>query len=183
MQIDRLPLLLKETSEFKALTSSNDIETSILDTSITNLKNNQYVLSANNDGIARYEKMIGIIPLDSDSLEDRQFRVFTKYNQQVPYTEKSLRSLLDTLIGKDGYTFNMDYQKQTLVLRVAIAQKSMYKTVETLLEECVPLNITLEMSLLYNQYSLLERFTHEQLEQFTHEQMREEVLTIGDRNN
>ena len=179
MQIRYIPYVLNETDEFKALTSTLDYINENLEKDVEELKNNQYILDSTEDGIARYEKMINVTPLDSDTLEDRRFRVFTKYNQQLPYTERSLRNLLDTLIGNDGYKLEINHLSHSITVRVELTARSMFKSVETLLEGYIPLNIYIDLSLLYNQHLKLGQFTHEQLTQFTHEQLREEVLING----
>lgn len=183
MQINYIPYVLKETDEFKALTSTLDYINANIEKDIADLKNNQYILDSTVGGIARYEKMVNVTPLDSDTLNDRRFRVMTKYNQQLPYTERSLRNLLDTLVGNNGYTLEIDHLSRRIIVRVELTAKSMFKTVGALLESYVPLNMIIDLSLLYNQYLTVEKLTHEQLEQFTQEQIREEALIDGDRNN
>lgn len=183
MQIRYIPYVLNETDEFKALASTLDYINENLEKDVEELKDNQYILSATEDGIAKYEKMINVTPLDSDTLEDRRFRVFTKYNQQLPYTERSLRNLLDTLIGNDGYKLEIDHLSHSISVGVELTARSMFKSIETLLEGYVPLNFYIDLKLLYNQYSAIQKSTHEQLTQFTHEQLREEVLINGNGNN
>lgn len=52
----------------------------------------------------------------------------------------------------------------------------MIDAVQELLEECLPLNVSINVMIMYNTYEVLEGFTYEELEKFTYEQLREEVL-------
>ena len=45
-----------------------------------------------------------------------------------------------------------------------------------MLEKMSPLNMLIDLSLLYNSHKILSGFTHRQLNQYTHKQLREEVL-------
>lgn len=174
MQIEYIPYILREIDEFKALTGAGDQTNSDIQEAIRDLKNNQYISDATESGIEKYERPLRISPLDSDTIFDRRFRVLTKYNQQLPYTERGLRNLLDTLVGKDGYTLQVDSENRKITARVELSAKSMLKTVGDLLENYVPMNFIIDLSLIYNQYGKLEVFTYEQLQQYTHEQLRED---------
>ncbi|CAI3658075.1 hypothetical protein CNEO4_2430002 [Clostridium neonatale] len=43
-------------------------------------------------------------------------------------------------------------------------------------EKMIPLNMVINISLLYNQNSLLKKYTHKQLSAYKHSQLRNEVI-------
>lgn len=149
---------------------------------IERILKNQFILEADEAGIRMYENMLQIQPLSSDSLENRRFRVLSKWNQYAPYTRITLRKKLATLCGEDGYTVEITEDKR-LIVRVELKSKSNYSEVKKLLEEIVPCNMVIDLDLLYNQYLALGKFTHRQLAAWTHEYIRNEVLLNGNGND
>ena len=54
--------------------------------------------------------------------------------------------------------------------------------VKEMLEEVIPANMEIDLSLLYNQHETLAKFTHKELAKYTHRQIREEVLSYVNEN-
>ena len=114
-------------------------------------------------------------PKSDDTLEDRIFRCLTKWNVCLPYNYAFLERKLKELCGTE-YAIDFDIPGQTMIVKIGIAQKNQYDSVVDILEEIVPCQIVLDISLLYNQHLTLAKFTHAQLAKFTHTQLRNEVL-------
>lgn len=176
MLISYLPPVLQEISEFKIIMENGDIEKEELAYKIKDLENDQYFLDATEKGIKRYENMLSILPKGTDTLEDRKFRLLSRYNQQLPYTKTVLERQLITLCGEDGYSINMDYDNLILTVKIKLTVKAMYNEVLNYLNNIVPLNVIINLMLMYNQHTTLAKFTHNQLKQYTHDQLRNEVL-------
>ena len=145
-----------------------EIENALLD---------QFLLSATERGIKRNEDMLHIVSMATEALETRRFRLFTRFNEQVPYTRPVLRNLLNTLLGENGYELTINAADKTLKIKIELTVKGMFEAVEQMLERITPQNMVLTVELRYNQYSLLAKYTHAQLAAFKHDQLRNEVLT------
>lgn len=81
-----------------------------------------------------------------------------------------------------GYTLDVDVEGFTVTVRLALTEKAAYEEVDGLLERIVPLNMIIDLSLLYNQHDLLASYTHSRLGLYTHDQLRNEdisTLTYG----
>ena len=115
-------------------------------------------------------------PQDTDSLEDRRFRVLSKWYDDYPYTYNDLIARLDNLLGKGNYTMVVLPDEMELKCLVELTRKQMYSDFEKLLDEIVPLNITIDIGLRYNQHETLNKLTHNYLKKYRHEQIRNEVL-------
>lgn len=139
--------------------------------------NNQYIITANEEGLARHEKMLNINVPETDSIETRRFRLLTRYQEQAPYTNSVLKEILDSLLGEDGYVMNRDVVCKELSVKIELTVKGQFDAVVVMLERITPQNMLLTVRLRYNQHSLLNQFTHAQLAALTHKQIREEVLT------
>lgn len=173
--INYLPPVLQDIKEFKVIMTCDDTENSELNYSIDNLYKDQFITTTE-IAIKRYESMLGIIPKGTDTLEDRRFRVLAIYNKRLPYTEIILKQNLTTFCGKDGYKLIIDYKGRLLTVKIALTAKSMYDTVKSYLESVIPMNLIIDLSLLYNQNKLFSKFTYGQLKAWTHKQLREDVI-------
>lgn len=175
-----LPSILLKTYEFPLLCDTEQREFDRLNTAVDEVLDAQFVSTAGERGIERYEQIFSIVPQDTDTLDERRFRVLAKINAQLPFSVRRLRQQLETLCGADGYKLELDGGKYTLTVKVALTAKRNQQAVEELLADIVPANMVCTTSLLYNQHADLTRFTHAQLALLTHFEIREEVLPDGE---
>ena len=177
---DYLPPVLLKTYEFPLLFDTEQPEIDRLHDAADAVLDAQFISTAGETAIARYEKIFGITPMDTDTLAERRFMVLAKINAQLPFSVRRLRQQLETLCGADGYKLELDGDRYTLTVKVALTAKRNQQAVEELLADVVPANMVCTTSLLYNQHSDLTRFTHAQLAALTHFAIREEVLPDGE---
>ena len=109
-----------------------------------NLKNNLFILTCNEKGISRFESIIGIVPLESDTLESRISRVFTRWNERLPYTFKFLLSKLNSLCGANNYIINRDINKYTMEITTHLELSGQVDELDRLLDGIIPANIELK---------------------------------------
>ena len=174
--LEYLPDYLKTYKELQQIMGTESIELQKLEDRHQNMIADGFIASCGSYGISRFEKLLGIVPLADDTLDTRKFRVQSKWNNRSPYHYAYLEEQLTILCGSDGYAVLFDREKQKLTVKVELVSKNMLDSVEEFLQNVVPCNLILETGLLYNQYSLLERFTYGELENFTYGQLREDVI-------
>ena len=177
---DYLPPILLKTYEFPLLCDTEQPEIDRLHDAADAVLDAQFISTAGETAIARYEKIFGITPMDTDTLAERRFKVLAKINAQLPFSVRRLWQQLETLCGADGYKLELDGDRYTLTVKVALTAKRNQQAVEELLADIVPANMVCTTSLLYNQHADLTRFTHAQLALLTHFEIREEVLPDGE---
>lgn len=177
---DYLPPILLKTYEFPLLCETEQPEFDRLAAAADAVLDAQFLSTAGEYAVSRYEKIFGVIPQDTDTLDERRFKVLTKINAQLPFSVRRLRQQLATLCGEDGYKLEVSGSKYTLNVKVALTAKRNQQAVEELLADIVPANMVCTTSLLYNPHSLLARLTHAQLAALTHRDIREEVLPLGE---
>ena len=158
-----LPDVLREILEFKELGKTTDERFAMLDQESKCVLNNSFISSLDDYGCCRWEKMLHLAKRDTDSIEDRRLRILTKFLNQLPYSEKRLLEMLEGLCGLDGYLLEL-------------GRKNQFNAVKKMLEEIVPLNLWLDVQLLYNTHRVVGGYTHRHLAQFTHRGLREEDL-------
>ena len=179
--IKYLPEFLRDIREYKAI-QTDAVEPEIVDLfqATEDALNDQFVESASEQGVSRYEKIVGIVPKATYSLEDRKFSILTRMNEHAPYTLTSLKQKLENLCGKDNYSVEEDVNHYTLKVRIALTARNNYNDVAVMLEKIVPANMIIDLSLMYNQHYVWGAYTHEQLKAYTHYQLRNEVINNGE---
>lgn len=177
--ISYLPEFLHDYKELEKLLEAQQPEVQVLEDDTEVLKNNQFIISTDEQGIKKFENMLGITALDDDLLDNRIFRVLSRWNNAIPYTVAVLKQKLETLCGADGYLLEIYNREYRVKVRVALKSKKNYKMVGGMLKEVIPANMVIDLSLLYNQHETLNKYTHRQLAEFTHKQIRNEVLNSG----
>lgn len=171
------PEFMTELKEFKALALAEQPEITAAQLVVRQIPDDFFVETLTEAGAERWEKMLGLTMAGDWAIEDRRFRIMTWFTEQAPFTFRRLKELLGTLCGEDGFTMSRDANMRSLIVRLAMTAKQNYRDVEALLERIVPANMTIDLSLLYNQYGLLAGLTHAQLAAYTHEQLRNEAIT------
>ena len=172
--INYLPGVLRDVREFKSLCNAENPEVDSVMVAIDSTLNNQFIGYLDDYGCARWESMLDIKPLDTDTLQERNFRILARVNEQLPYTYRSLEERLRDLCGEQGFTVDMDKARYILYVRIAQSAKKNFNAVVELLDRITPCNLILNVSLLYNQHSKIAGFTHAQLMKHTYAQVREE---------
>ena len=173
--IDYLPQVLKEVRELKLLLQSEQVEIANLWGLIDNVLNDQFVVDSTENGVGRWEKILGIIPKATESLDARKFRILSRLTEPVPPTMRTLKQQLEALCGKDGYSIELYNDSYTLKIRIALIAKSNFDDVGSLLQRVVPANMVIDLSF-HNQHLTLNQFTHAYLQTYTHNQLRNEVI-------
>ena len=97
--IDYLPPYLMVYKEIKAIMEAEQSEFEIVWPQAENVLNNQFVSDSSSIGIERMEKILGIIPKDTDTQDERKFRILVKLNEQLPYTLPVLEQQLKRMCG------------------------------------------------------------------------------------
>ena len=95
------------------------------------------------------------------------------------YTETTLRNKLDSVLGKDNYVLVVDLDKKLIECQVELTRRLMFKSVQELFEQMVPLDYLLSVVLRYNQHLTLHKFTHGQLKAYTHFSLRNDVMNAA----
>lgn len=168
--------VLRSIRVFQEIARSEEQEITLLLSVIDKTLDNMFIDTADEDGIARFEKIMGIIPADSDDLEVRRFRLQTKWNDQLPYTEEELHNRLKSLCGEGGYTLDISYNDYYLSVGVGLRSKENLTLVKDLLSNIVPCNIVVEAHLLYNTHAWLRELTHDALSALTYARIKDTPL-------
>ena len=174
--INYLPYVVRDYAEFQGITGAEQPEFETAWAAADDLLANQFIKTAGNLGLSRWEKILGITPKGTDTLDDRRFRVLARLNEELPYTLPQLRVILGTLCGAGNYSAEVVDGTYQLIVKIGLAAKNNFSDVESLLDRVVPQNMVVNLLQLYNTHAGLGRFTHAQLAAHTHDRLRNEVM-------
>lgn len=175
--LEYLPEVIRNIKEMQAHAAAEHPELSALWTANENAYNDQFLYTMGENGISRWEKMIGISPMGTDTLEDRRFRVINRLNAQLPYTYRMLESHLIQMCGENGYIMSYDKSTWTLTIKIALTSKKQFSEILDLVNQMIPMNIILEYDYLYNTHEQLGAYTYAQLSNYTYGGLRNEVIS------
>ena len=173
--IDYLPLCIQDFAEMTAIMDSEQVEIERLWGSSEDVLNDQFVVDATENGVKRWESILGLKPKATYTLDERKFNILARLNEQLPYTINALETMLTSLCGEGGYSLKIDNDKYTLLVKLSLLNEHNFEAVENLLDKIVPANIV-KTVLTFNTHRILAGYTHEQLVSLTHKEIREEVL-------
>lgn len=171
--IEYLPEFMREFKEMQYICKAEQIQCSALLNIINQLWENQFIETADEETISRWEKILGIHSLDTDSLEDRKFRLLKSIKLRFPYTNKVLDEYLTEICGKDNFSIEFFESELVLKVRIALSRKNQKNAVNEWLKKIIPANLLLDFSVLYNTHEDIKKYTHEALSKYSHLEIRE----------
>ena len=174
--VNYLPYFMQEYLEMQKIMEAEQSEIDNLWDAAESAFADQFIQDATENGVARWEAILGISPKDTDTLNERKFCIMAKLNQELPYTMRKLMQFLTNLCGADGYSVDMNPSEYKITIRLGLANKSSYKEVEKILKRMIPANMIPFIQIMYNSNTILSNYTHSQLAAYTHEYLRSEVL-------
>ena len=120
---------------------------------------------------SRWEAMLGIVPSQDATLEERQFVIYVKMFQVAPYSIRKLQSILDGLLGEGESAIVRDVGNQTLNVTLDLSSRFKSAAIEELLDNIVPANMILNTSIAYTTYDNMANHAHEELSDYTHDEI------------
>lgn len=142
--IDYLPHVLREYEEYKVITNSEDPEFKIVFDISDKIRHNMFIKYCDLDGIKRFEKLLGIRHSIQDTLEDRIFRVLSRWNDRVPYTWNVLIGKLDMLCGKGNYEIELIHNDYLINLATHLNTPTQMNELLYTLDVMIPCNLVVK---------------------------------------
>ena len=133
-----LPFFVYNTKEFKELFKILQPKIDSLFIETDKRLTDMFVLGCSEYATKRYEKIVGIMPKLTDSLEKRQLDILAIYNEVPPFTYERLYEMLESLLGKDGFKMSLDIPNYYLKIVLKRDKLQFIKQVNDMLERIVP---------------------------------------------
>jgi hypothetical protein len=139
--IEYLPLFIQDYREIGQIMNAENPEFQLLADESERLKNNQFIETSNLNGIARFEKLLKIIPSVDDTLESRISRVLTRWNDVIPYTYKAFIQKMMVLCDGINFTINNDFNVYKMEIITHLELSGQVDELQNLLGYIIPSNI------------------------------------------
>lgn len=156
--IDHLPPFMQEFREMQHIMAAENPEFQELCDELERVKNNQFILTCDEEGIARYERTLRITPSATDSLESRRFDVLMKYNDTKVYTDETLDEMLKSFCGANGYEIVRKYKQYKVDINTHLSIKNSYDSTHNFLKKIMPCNLVTTITNELNQDAKADLF-------------------------
>ena len=103
--------------------------------------NNQFIQYCDEEGISKFEEMLGLHRYENDTLEIRIFRVLTYWNDQIPYTWRVLVNRMDQLCGVGNYELRPNFNVYELGITTKFDDAKKYDELNNMLKTILPANL------------------------------------------
>lgn len=139
--LNHYPPVIKQIREMQQIAKSEDIEFEKLKSSLNGVTLNMFVLTADESGIVRFEKIFGITPQKTQTLDERRLCIIAK-TQQGKISLGQLQNMLQEYSPGIKIISHMeDCELEIVIVGDAIDKNVIYK----ITDEILPLDIWFEI--------------------------------------
>lgn len=137
------PAFYLNISDFVKIADIEDAELEQVRNAMSQLFDDQFILSAGRQAIRRREQMLGIQADDStETLDFRRRRILNRYQAKPPFTVRYLQQQLDRLVGQGMTVVSVDIRSFVLVVTTNIDNAMVFREVQHTIETVKPANMT-----------------------------------------
>lgn len=148
---------MREYLQIQLITGAEDTLFQRILNELIKINDNQYILTADIQGIKRFESMLGITSSETETLEVRRNRILSKWNDELPYTMKSLRKQLDIICGENNYNIDTDFNNYQMQITTHLSKYGEVDAFQRILDCMLPCNILLAtLNVLYQNVDIIQ---------------------------
>lgn len=122
-----------ENHEFQTIEDASEV-----------IKDNQFILTCDENGISRFEQLLNIVPNNNDTLNVRISRVLARWNETIPYTYRSLIEKLNIICGDGNYQIVPNFNEYEMELIVNLPLSGQVEELDYMLPYLIPANIVVK---------------------------------------
>lgn len=140
-----LPFFMQQFLELQLIT---EVENKVLQEAIEELEvmnNNQFILTADSNGLKRYEQMLGITNLPGETLEARRIKVLSKWNDKEVYTWASFIEELNLICGEGNYRLVEHFTEYWVELHTELSDYGAMEELERVIDYMIPCNLLFDI--------------------------------------
>ena len=142
--VSYLPPFLAEYKEIRAALAAEDPEFRIIWEAADRVLWNEFIATADEFGVSRYEKLLGITPYEKEQLESRRNRVMARWFTRIPYTIRALIEKMALLCPKNDFEIRfpvLGAYKLDAIVSIDPDTEPLLSDICDLLEEFIPANL------------------------------------------
>lgn len=172
--IHYFPDHISNIEEFKRIAAAYDTELRLVWMALGALYNNQYFDTMDEATCARWEKLMGIIPTDDDTLASRRMTIKGRWTSSLPYTRPKFRDVLNSMVG-DHYRMAISVPEKTLDIGITLAGMSKVDYVYEIMRAMAPADMEVTVRIVYNKWQRFLRETWGTLQPYTWGSLHEDA--------
>lgn len=134
--------VLRQLKEFKEIAKAEEPELKALLEACNRALSNFFITTADEQGISRFEEMLGISSTEGVDLETRRLSVLTAWASKEVYTEEWLYDKLASLCGgRDKVDITTHYEDYSMDIAVELGVKGAFEILTSLISDILPCNL------------------------------------------
>ena len=139
--VSYLPPIMAEFQEYRATLEAENPEFVLVWNATDQVLQNEFIATADEYGISRFEQILNILPSKEDTLESRRSRVQTRWFNTIPYTLKALLGKLIALCGENNFTVVKDYDHYKISIFTDFELFGQAEELDFTLDTMIPCNM------------------------------------------
>lgn len=139
--VSYLPPIMAEFQEYRVTLEAENPEFVIIWNATDQVLQNEFIATADEYGISRFERILNILPSKEDTLESRRSRVQTRWFNTIPYTLKALLGKLIALCGENNFTVVKDYDHYKISIFTDLELFGQAEELDFTLDTMIPCNM------------------------------------------
>lgn len=143
--INYLPYEPRTYAEFQGITTGEQPEFELVWDSEQEVFDNQFIDTASDYGLSRWEKMLKIFPKGTDTLETRRARIKAQLNNFVPYSFRVFVRMLNAISNGEPFSVSIEPGSYLLKIETQWGASGQMEGLEYLIKEIVPYNLALNV--------------------------------------
>lgn len=139
--VSYLPPFMADFKEISVTLEAENPEFVLVWKAADRVLQNEFIESADEYGISRFEKILNILPSTEDTLESRRARVQARWFNTIPYTLKAFLAKLVALCGDSDFTVTKEYEKYTVRILTNLELFGQVEELGHIIESMMPCNM------------------------------------------
>lgn len=139
--VSYLPPFMADFKEISVTLEAENPEFKIVWEAAHRVLYNEFIATADEYGISRFEKILNILPSKEDTLESRRARVQARWFNAIPYTMRAFISKLIALCGENNFTITKEFDFYKLMIETDLELFGQVEELEHIINTMIPCNI------------------------------------------
>ncbi|GFI02303.1 MAG: DUF2313 domain-containing protein [Lachnospiraceae bacterium] len=136
-----LPPFLQEFKENRETLNAENPEFILVWNGADRVLKNEFIETADEYGISRFEQILKISPLKTDTLEIRRRRVMLRWLDRIPYTLRAFLERLSEICKGSDFSVVKEYLKYKISITADLEEAGQTEELDRLIEEMMPCNM------------------------------------------
>ncbi len=136
-----LPPFLQEFKENRATLEAENPEFVLVWNGADRVLKNEFIETADEAGISRFESILNIMPSGTDTLESRRRRVQIRWFNKIPYTLRAFLERLAVICGDSDFTVTKEFFNYKIDITTHLEWTGQADELDRLIQEMMPCNM------------------------------------------